>query len=41
VVLGLAIDHFGLMGVPRQPVSLTRLGGAALVIGGMLLVRRG
>ncbi len=41
LVLGLIIDHFGLMGVPRQPVSLTRLGGTAMVIGGMLLVRRG
>jgi bacterial/archaeal transporter family-2 protein len=41
LVLGLIIDHFGLMGVPRQPVSLARLGGTAMVIGGMLLVRRG
>ncbi len=41
LVLGLLIDHFGLMGVPRQPISLARLGGTAMVIGGMLLVRRG
>ena len=41
LVLGLIIDHFGLMGVPRQPISLLRLGGTTMVIGGMLLVRRG
>ncbi|HEV2081693.1 MAG TPA: DMT family transporter [Brevundimonas sp.] len=41
LVLGLIVDHFGLMGVPRQPISLSRLGGTAMVIGGMLLVRRG
>jgi len=41
LVLGLLIDHFGLMGVPRQAISLARLGGTAMVIGGMLLVRRG
>jgi transporter family-2 protein len=29
------------MGVPQQPISLTRIAGVLLVIGGVLLVRRG
>ena len=41
LALSLILDHFGLMGVPRQPVSLTRLAGVLLVVGGVLLVRRG
>src|SRR5512143_2482453 len=28
----LAIDHFGLMGIPREPVSLLRIGGFALIV---------
>ena len=39
--LGLVLDHFGAFGAPRQPVNLTRMVGVALVIGGVLLVRRG
>ncbi|WP_029086557.1 DMT family transporter [Brevundimonas aveniformis] len=41
LLLGLVLDHFGAFGAPRQPVNLTRLVGVALVIGGVLLVRRG
>ncbi|WP_396595313.1 DMT family transporter [Brevundimonas sp. R86498] len=41
LMLSLVLDHFGALGVPRNPVSLTRLAGVALVIGGVLLVRRG
>lgn len=41
LVLGLVLDHFGAFGAPRQPVNLTRMAGVALVIGGVLLVRRG
>lgn len=37
----LVLDHFGLLGLPRDPVSLTKLLGAALVIAGVVLVRRG
>ena len=36
----LVIDHFGLMGLARHPVSLVRIGGLALVVAGMMLLRR-
>jgi bacterial/archaeal transporter family-2 protein len=41
LMLSLVLDHFGALGVPQNPVSLTRLAGVALVIGGVILVRRG
>jgi transporter family-2 protein len=34
----LVLDHFGLMDVPQFPLSFTRLLGAAMVFGGVLLV---
>lgn len=37
----LVLDHFGLLGLPRDPVSLTKVLGAALVVAGVVLVRRG
>lgn len=40
LILSLALDHFGAFGVPQQPLNLTRIAGVALVIGGVLLVRR-
>lgn len=40
LILSLALDHFGAFGVPQQPLNLTRVAGVALVIGGVLLVRR-
>jgi transporter family-2 protein len=44
IVLGqmfgaLAFDHYGLLGVPENPVSITRLAGAALLIAGVVLIR--
>lgn len=36
----LAIDHFGLMGVPREPVSMARLGGFTLIVVGVAVLRR-
>ena len=36
----LVVDHFGLFGLRVEPVSATRVVGLALVIGGVLLVRR-
>ena len=44
VVLGqglaaLAIDHFGLMGMPREPVTLARVAGLLLVGSGVVLIR--
>ncbi len=35
----LVFDHFGLLGVPQHPASLTRLAGAAVLILGVLLIR--
>ena len=40
LLLGLVLDHFGAFGAPRQPVNLGKIAGVALVIGGVLLVRR-
>lgn len=40
LILSLALDHFGAFGVPQQPLNLTRIAGVALVVGGVLLVRR-
>ena len=34
-------DHFGWFGVTVRPISLVRLAGLALVLGGALLVQRG
>jgi len=36
----LLLDHFGLMNLPRQELTTTRLLGAALVFAGVLLVKR-
>lgn len=35
----LAIDHYGLIAYRPQPVTLLRLGGAALVVIGMLMIQ--
>lgn len=40
LLIGLILDHFGAMGVPRAPMNLGRIAGVALVIGGVLMVRR-
>ncbi len=44
VVLGqgaaaLAIDHFGLLGMPEEPMTLARVAGMLLVGGGLALIR--
>jgi transporter family-2 protein len=36
----LAIDQFGFLGLPATPISLTRTLGAALLVAGVILVRR-
>lgn len=41
ILVSVLLDHFGALGVPKQPLNLTRIAGVALVIGGVLLVRRG
>ncbi len=40
VIGSIAIDHFGLLGVPVQPASLTRIGGAVLIVIGVAIVQR-
>ncbi|HKP36142.1 MAG TPA: DMT family transporter [Pyrinomonadaceae bacterium] len=39
-VAALAIDHFGVMGLSRAPVSLSRIGGFMLILAGVALIRR-
>ncbi len=41
LVTALILDRFGLLGLSQQPISLARLAGVALVIGGVVLVRAG
>jgi transporter family-2 protein len=41
IISGLWLDHVGALGLPRDPFSLVRLAGAALVVVGVVLVRRG
>jgi len=36
----LALDQFGLMGLARQPISFSRLAGLALIVVGVVLMRR-
>ena len=40
LLLSVVLDHFGAMGMPKQPISLGRVAGVALVIAGVLMVRR-
>ncbi|MCK1739507.1 DMT family transporter [Bradyrhizobium sp. 139] len=35
----IAFDHFGVLGVPVHPVSAVRIAGAALLVGGVVLIR--
>lgn len=41
IAAALVLDHFGLLGLRVAPISLTKLIGAALVMAGVILVRRG
>ncbi len=40
LLVGLVLDHFGAFGAPRHPISLGRVAGVALVLAGVLMVRR-
>ena len=40
MVASLALDHFGWVGFDVHPVTLWRLAGAALIVGGVVLVQR-
>ena len=39
MLAGVTMDHFGVFGLPTHPVSVSRLIGIALVIGGVLLIK--
>lgn len=41
LLMSLIIDHFALLGVPQSSISLTKLAGCGLLVGGMLLIQRG
>jgi transporter family-2 protein len=41
VLCSLLLDNYGLMNVPQQGMTLGRLAGGILVVGGVLLVRYG
>ena len=41
ILMALWLDHIGALGLAREPVSLARVGGAVLVVAGVVLVRRG
>jgi transporter family-2 protein len=41
LVTALLLDNFGAFGMTREPMSIGRVGGVALVIAGIVLVRRG
>jgi transporter family-2 protein len=39
MISALAFDHFGLLGMPENPVSVARVAGAALLVAGVVLIR--
>jgi transporter family-2 protein len=40
LLLSVVLDHFGAMGMPKQPISWGRIAGVLMVLGGVLMVRR-
>jgi transporter family-2 protein len=38
--MALWLDHVGAMGLAKEPINLGRILGAALVVAGVVLVRR-
>ena len=40
IAMALLLDHVGAFGLTREPINLGRIAGAALVVAGVLLVRR-
>ncbi len=39
LVMSLILDHFGLIGLARQPIDLPRLAGVGLLLAGLFLIR--
>jgi transporter family-2 protein len=40
IAMALWMDHIGALGLQREPINLGRIGGALLVLAGVVLVRR-
>ncbi|WP_375412592.1 DMT family transporter [uncultured Bradyrhizobium sp.] len=40
MMAALAFDHYGWLGIPRRPIDLPRVIGVALLVGGVVLIRR-
>ena len=40
MIAALAFDSFGWLGIPERPIDLPRLLGVALLVGGVILIRR-
>jgi transporter family-2 protein len=40
MMAALAVDHFGWLGVPERHVDVPRVLGVALLVGGVVLIRR-
>lgn len=40
LLIGLILDHFGAFGTPAHPINLGRMAGVALVVAGVVMVRR-
>lgn len=40
MMAALAFDHYGWLGIPQRPIDLPRLIGVALLVGGVVLIRR-
>ena len=40
IAMALWMDHVGALGLPREPINVGRVGGALLVLAGVVLVRR-
>ncbi len=40
IVIALALDHFGALGLGRAPINAGRVAGALLVLAGVVIVRR-
>ena len=41
ILVSLLVDRFGWLGLPQHPLTLSRLVGAALLLAGVVLLRRG
>ncbi len=39
LLCSILLDHFALMGLPQQPITVGRVGGAALVVAGVVCIK--